>query len=296
MNFGLDPKDLIKIGIYCIKINNHLYIGSTTISFYRRFKSHLNLLNKNKHFNIHFQNCYNKYKSIQFEIIEACTKEVCLKREQYYLNLLNPDLNISKSSSSPMLGRKHSEKTRKKLSGRIPWNLNKPRTNEEKLKMSQNKKEINKTRTLEYWKNISEIHKKLNQKSFLGKHHSAENKKLLRNKRKDKKGKILCVNTGEIFEAQLDIQRKYNIKQGHISEILNGKRTHTGGFFFKYIECETKKHNGRTFLIRDNFGNIFTNLMKAVKHHKLNYQPINKYLRFNKSITINNITLEIYEP
>jgi len=48
--------------------------------------------------------------------LEYCDKKETLIREQYYLDLLNPEYNILKKAGSP-LGFKHSEETKDKLRG-----------------------------------------------------------------------------------------------------------------------------------------------------------------------------------
>ena len=45
--------------------------------------------------------------------------------------------------------------------------------------------------------------------------------------------KVLCVETGEVFESTRDAQRKTGVK-GHISEVCNGKRKTIGGFHWRW--------------------------------------------------------------
>lgn len=53
--------------------------------------------------------------SFSLYILEYCDKESTIQREQYYLDLLSPNYNILKTAGS-LLGRKHSEKTKLKIS------------------------------------------------------------------------------------------------------------------------------------------------------------------------------------
>lgn len=215
------------------------YIGSAS-NIDNRIRAHLWLLGNNIHTNVHLQRSWNKYgkENFIFHILEWCSKEDRIRLEQIYIDGLKPEYNISKSASCPMEGRKHSDKTKLKMSNRIPWNIGVPRTEEEKLLMSSRRieeyskksdeyKEKHRQRTREWHKN--------NEPPFKGKHHTEENKKYLRSIRKSKY-EILCINTNEIFEAQIDISKKYNLKQGHISEVLNGKRPHVKGFKFIYLK------------------------------------------------------------
>ena len=92
----------METGIYKItcKENNKFYIGSSK-NLEKRCQKHLNDLRKNKHINIHLQRAYNKYgeNAFIFNVIEKCSYEDLLIREQFYLDTLNPEFNIGKQSS-----------------------------------------------------------------------------------------------------------------------------------------------------------------------------------------------------
>lgn len=110
--------NLTKLGIYKI---THLskadifYIGSASGTFngkkcqkgfYKRFLEHLRALEHKKHDSKYLQNVVNKYgiESIRFEILEIVETEdrkVILEKEQYYLDLLNPAYNSSKTARCP---------------------------------------------------------------------------------------------------------------------------------------------------------------------------------------------------
>jgi group I intron endonuclease len=84
------------------------------------------------------------YYNFSLEILEYCEPSKCIEREQYYLNLLQPEYNILKIAGSS-LGYQHSEEAKKKIS------------------------EAKKNMTEETKKRISEAH--------LGKNHSEETRK-----------------------------------------------------------------------------------------------------------------------
>lgn len=115
--------------IYKIKnlINGDFYIGSTQ-NLVKRYYTHLNHMRKNKNTCTRLVRAVNKYgeENFSFEIIEKCNVEDILKREQYYLDNLNPKYNISKTAGSN-LGVKRSEevKLKKSISQKEKW------TNEE---------------------------------------------------------------------------------------------------------------------------------------------------------------------
>lgn len=91
-------QNLKKSGIYCIINikNNKRYIGSSK-NIYQRLLKHRSLLRKNKHQNIKLQNSWNKYKENNFDyyILELCKKNKLCKKEQFYIDTLKPELNIT---------------------------------------------------------------------------------------------------------------------------------------------------------------------------------------------------------
>jgi len=103
-----------KTGIYKIinPINNKFYIGSASISFRKRFSNHKSLLHLNKNPCKFIQRVYNKNPDVDliFEILEVCSKEDCIKREQYYINILKPNYNLCKVAGSS-LGRIRTKKS-----------------------------------------------------------------------------------------------------------------------------------------------------------------------------------------
>jgi group I intron endonuclease len=63
------------------------------------------------------------YSGFKLEILEYCAPEKCLEREQYYLDLLNPEYNVLLTAGSPR-GRKHTDKARKLMSEAKKGNIN----------------------------------------------------------------------------------------------------------------------------------------------------------------------------
>jgi group I intron endonuclease len=114
-----------KSGIYSITniINGKIYIGQGQDVKTRMFSYHANcnaLLN-----------AFKKYGEENFErkIIEYCPIDKLDEREIYYIKkletLIPNGYNVSPGGNTPMRGRKHSKKTKKRMSGRIPWNFGK---------------------------------------------------------------------------------------------------------------------------------------------------------------------------
>ena len=81
-----------QIGIYCIetKKTNKKYIGSS-VDIGKRITSHFRDLEREQHRNYKLQRAYNAYKKKGFNtyILELCSKERLLDREQYYIDFFN---------------------------------------------------------------------------------------------------------------------------------------------------------------------------------------------------------------
>ncbi len=119
------------VTIYKIEnlINSKCYVGST-INYARRKRRHFEDLKQGKHHSIKLQRAYKKYgldafKITELESFEFSSKEYLLSREQYYLDILNPEYNICLIAGS-QLGTKRNDEFRKKCSermkGKSPWN------------------------------------------------------------------------------------------------------------------------------------------------------------------------------
>ena len=133
--------ELNKSGIYKItnKINGKFYIGSA-LNIRKRWKSHRNLLRKNKHFNKHFQSAVNKYglNNFLWEVIEFADQSCLVVKEQCWIDKLTAydrkiGYNLSPTAFSNF-GIKHSAKSRKNMS---LAHIGKKQTKKTKRKISQ---------------------------------------------------------------------------------------------------------------------------------------------------------------
>lgn len=157
--------------IVCL-VNNKVYIGSSGRCAEERIRKHKYKLRINKHANIHLQRAYNKYgvANFIFEIIEECSKDIHLEREQYYkevYNSTNPKFGYDMCPvAGTTLGKKHSDEAKAKMSknrkGKPSWNKG--------IKLAESTK-----------KKLSDIFKKQFAEgrtvNFKGKTHSEETKK-----------------------------------------------------------------------------------------------------------------------
>ena len=53
--------------------------------------------------------------------------------------------------------------------------------------------------------------------------------------RKDQSKKVLCVETGEVFESAHEAQRQTGINQSSISRVCSGKLKTTGGYHWSFV-------------------------------------------------------------
>ncbi len=228
-----------KSGIYKIinLINNKFYIGSS-IDLDNRFKNHIAMLNKNTHINIKLQRAWNKYgqNNFIFHIIEFCSSNKCLELEQFYLNSIMGFYNIASNASAPMTNRKHNQKTLDKLKGRKCWNKGIKRTEAEKLLMSKNRKLAYQNmdqKSIEIWK--QKIRQNPN-KYWTNKKLPEEMKQKISDFWKNKNNfNLLCEQNNKLYSTQLEAAKDLKIKQGHISEHLNDKRSNVFGYTFKKV-------------------------------------------------------------
>ena len=95
-----------KIGVYRLTCNKNgkIYIGSS-VNLSKRFShyySNKTMLNKLKFSKSIIYSALLKHGRDNFslEILEYCEKDVLIEREQYYMDLLNPEYNICKTAGS----------------------------------------------------------------------------------------------------------------------------------------------------------------------------------------------------
>lgn len=240
-----------KSGIYkIISPNNKIYIGQT-INFenrckqykYKKFNGQIKLWNNCKKYN------WNPIDNI--ELIEECSIDELDEREKYWIKYYNSNatgLNCDEGGKGRR-GFKHSEKTKLLLKEK---NIGKNHSDETKQKISNSLKNISSNERLKWKTNkgkplsidhinkikeskklnpyiITDEHRKkisqsnIGNTNMLGKNHSEESKKKISDSKKGKQlnhyrlKKIICVDTGEIFENQQEASKKLGLK---ISNIL----------------------------------------------------------------------------
>jgi len=209
-----------KSGIYRFTnlLNGKMYIGSSS-NLSSRFRKHLNLNYISQHKNeLSISRAIIKYgyDNFSLEILEFCEVSNLLKREQFYLNLLEPVYNIAKVAGSN-LGFKHSKESRAKISKALKGSpllrslkLGTTHTKETKKLMSISRSgERNPHVLFRGGKSHTEVSKDLIRKSRIGKTHSKETILAL---------SMLKGTTVYLYE--INIENKYVRPRGRIYFIL----------------------------------------------------------------------------
>jgi len=122
-------------------VNDKHYVGQASDKI-KRFKEHVKCLKGGYHFNRHLQRSYLNYglDNFIFIVLEKCNLTELDEREQYWIDLLNPEYNIAPVAGSMLnykhtnearanmskaqLGKKHSEETRRKRAASLIGNKN----------------------------------------------------------------------------------------------------------------------------------------------------------------------------
>lgn len=219
-----------KSGIYKIQnlTTGKFYIGSTK-NFRERKYRHFRHLSLNKHHSLYLQNSYNKYgkDSFVFEVLAHCPPEYLIKLEQWFLDNLKPEYNVSVTANCFYnFGYKHTEETRKKIS-----KANKGKKKPDSYLATR----IGVPRTEETRKKISE--------SNMGRIHSSNTIEKIINSTKFRCKPVLQYDMKDNFIKEWRSQKlaatTLKLKVSRISECAHGKRKQEGQFKWKYKEDET---------------------------------------------------------
>ncbi len=241
-------------------INNKHYVGQTQ-NFFQRMKQY----NKT-HGNKYLKNAIDKYGIDNFEItiIEKVEISKLDEREQYWMDYyqsydLNKGYNICQFASTTR-GYKHTDETKQELSkirkenpvclvGKDNPMFGKVHDEEWRKNHSnwmKNKWE-NDAEYREFWSNkmsgennyFYDKHFSGEQNPMWGKHHSEETKKKISNSKKGKYNgkstKVLCVETGEIFDSINKAAIFYHVNINGIYVVLNKDNRTCKGYHFKAV-------------------------------------------------------------
>lgn len=197
LNMLKDNKN--KAGVYrwVNKLNGKTYIGSST-NLRRRLIQYYTLRDILRNLTIGRSRILNVilsdgYSNLQFEILEYCSPEDVIKREQYYIDLLKPEYNINLVAGS-RLGTKHSAESLLKIGASAKG---RKFTEETKKLLSLAKKGLNNPN---FGKTHSEETKAKIREGRLGKSFLSEATKARISKDSGTAVKVLDLKTKENFE------------------------------------------------------------------------------------------------
>lgn len=219
------------------KINGKIYIGQTIQSLKSRWFDHC----KPSSGCICLRNAIQKYGKENFTVEQidiACDRNELDLKEQYWIKYYD-SMNRDKGYNL-LSGGNHSvfsEETRKKISNSLKHSFifqKFVRSNERRKKLSESHK--GKKYSKEFGEKIS--------KSNKGRKFSEEHKQKLRlaqlgkydGSKNPRAKKVICVETGEIFDCILDASNKTNTNKTSISYVCKGKRNIAGGYHWRYVD------------------------------------------------------------
>jgi group I intron endonuclease len=237
--------------MYCLN-NEKIYVGQTK-NFNKRKNQHFRLLQKNKHYNIYLQNCYNKYGKdclIYIPYLECSTEELN-KYELEIFNKIDENLRLNlgiigaaKNTTSLITKIKLSEKAKlRKVSPETKIKISialKRKWNDKEYKEKQSKLVAGKKNPMYGRKHSEETKKKLKEAhvgrnyNFLKYKHSDESKK---KQSEAHKGKKLSEET----KKKMSENRKGKKQSKELIEKRVNSRKEKG---YKHSE-ETKRKIGK---------------------------------------------------
>ncbi len=240
-----------KIGtIYKIEntINGKVYIGQTRVGFKKRVKEHLYGLRKNSHNNDYLQRAWNKYgeDNFNFSVVERCRVEELDRLEVKWITYHKNIIGVYNLESGGNKNKTFSRYSLNKLSKASKRNWNNP---EYATKM----------------------------RGVLSKVH--------RGKNNVNATKVICLNTGEVFETMTEAANKYNLTVNNISEVCRGKKKSTGllkngqALQFSYYEEDEKYYlkdisRQKKKVICINTGEVFASAFEASENFGVSRESI----------------------
>lgn len=186
------------VGIYKITNtdNGKVYIGQS-VNISHRWACHKYDLSNNRHKNPHLQNAYNQNpEAFEFQIECLCKEEDLDKLEMFYI------------------------KKYKSNDAKFGYNLDSGGDGAGRMS-DETKAKLSKA--------------KIGNQVMKGLKLSEEWKEHLSEAQPHKK-KIVCLETGVVYNSFADASRKTGLQRTKIVSVCTGKRKSTGGYHFKYVE------------------------------------------------------------
>lgn len=246
-------------GIYVIKntITGQFYVGSAK-NIKKRKYIHFYKLSKNIHHNKYLQNSFNYYgfEAFEFKILETCSKELLIEREQHWIDQYFDDqkqcFNMNKDASS-WFGRKHSAETREKLS------------------QAHKGKKINKKTRQKMSLSHQGLRHNKESKEKIGKKTKIRQSKPFNCPQWGKKGKssaykksvIVLFETGKkrTFPTIREAAKFTSVNPCTVTRAIKGRDGKVKNYIFSFVDKKSKKGKRKT---KNNFGNKNPNSKKVL--------------------------------
>lgn len=265
-----------KCGVYQIvnRVNQKLYIGSSK-NLYQRLRKHFKLLECNKHDNPKLQHAYNKYglHNFYFQIIEYCCEQQQYAIEQYWIN---------------------------KFFGQNCYNINndaiKPPNlrGQKRIFSEQHKHNLSKAKKKFYKDNpqsLAQLSQSRKGKNMGGKHFHAR--------------PVICLETKQVFDCIMDVERTLNIHHTCISDVCNRKRGCAGNYHWLYLQDYEQMCPSEVYISKNSCKNnkvvvcletqkIYTKLIDASKDTNCDRTAIRKCCE-NKQTQVKGLHWIYYE-
>lgn len=236
----------MKLKIYSItnKVNDKRYIGITG-DLYNRKRAHLWALRNKKHSNIKLQNAWNKYSEDGFEVevletFDTNNRDYALSKEVDYIDhydSFKTGYNMSTGADGNVLNipsKETIEKRRKLMLGNKHM-LGKKHSEETKRKIGNAHR----------GKHVSESTRELSRQfmtgrfvgeknPFYGRSHTEETKSLIR---KAQGKRVMCIETNKVYDSIKQCAQEMGIPQmrSNINKVCLGKAKTCKGYTFKFV-------------------------------------------------------------
>jgi hypothetical protein len=241
------------------KVNGKRYVGQTVQTLKERWSKHCHVTHANEGMPI--VKAIQKYGKESFEkkVLAKCNSiEEMNYRESYYIELLDTrtpnGYNVLSGGGNSL----HTEESKKKIAiaqtGEKNHNFGKKASLETRIKMSKGHMGLRRSEEVKracservtgekhpmFGKHHTEESARKISKSLMGRIFSPESIEKMSKSRDKDKVKIFCFETDTEYESVTMAAKVLDLDRCKIKEVAKGKRSHTYGYTFKFIE-EGKK-------------------------------------------------------
>lgn len=238
------------------KINGKRYVGQTIQTLGRRWSKHCHITQANSGMPV--VKAIQKYGKENFtkKVLSRCNSiEEMDHREAYYIKLFSTRTPYGYNVLSGGGNSLHTEESKKKIAdaqtGEKNHNFGKKASLKTRAKMSasqtgkhkfseEERKQISERVTGEkhpmFGKHHTDDSKGRISKSLMGRTYSPESIQKMSKSRDKYKVKIFCFETGTEYESVTTASKVLGLDRCKIKEVAKGKRSHTYGYTFKFVE------------------------------------------------------------